>query len=52
VIKLKNILILCLISFLACDNVKLNRASAQDILAAAQEEKGKKAVLINVWATW
>ena len=51
-IKLKNILILCLVSLFACDNVKLIRASAQDILATVQEEKGKRAVMINVWATW
>ena len=50
-IKLK-VINLALLSNYGCDRLNLERATAQDVLAAAQEEKGKRAVMINVWATW
>jgi len=46
------VIYLALFSNYGCDRLDLERATAQDVLAAAQEEKGKRAVLINVWATW
>ena len=51
-IKFYKILFTCFIFILSCDKSNIVRVTAQDILEAAALEKGKKAVLINVWATW
>ena len=37
---------------LGCDKRSLVKVTAKDILDAVALEKGKRAVLINVWATW
>jgi len=46
------VIYLALFSYYGCDRLNLEPATAQDVLATAQLEKGKRAVLINVWATW
>ena len=51
-IKFYKILFISFIFFLSCDKSNIVRVTAQDLLEAAALEKGKKAVLINVWATW
>ena len=51
-IKLYKILFISFIFILSCDRGILVRVTAQDVLEAAALEKGKRAVLINVWATW
>ena len=51
-IKFYKILFISFIFILSCDKSNIVRVTAQDILEAASLEKGKKAVLINVWATW
>jgi len=40
------------LTFNACDRNNLVRVTANDVLDVAKFEKGKRAVLINVWATW
>ena len=51
--KLNKILFINFIFILiGCDKGSLVRVTAQDVLEAAALEKGKRAVLINVWATW
>ncbi|MEE3195870.1 MAG: hypothetical protein VX260_02825 [Candidatus Neomarinimicrobiota bacterium] len=51
--KLNKILFISFIFILiGCDKVYLVRVTAQDVLEVASLEKGKRAVLINVWATW
>jgi hypothetical protein len=51
-----NIYKILFISFIfilsSCDRGQLVKVTAKDILDAAELEKGKRAVLINVWATW
>tara|TARA_B100000700_G_scaffold55473_1_gene59683 strand:- start:770 stop:928 length:159 start_codon:yes stop_codon:yes gene_type:complete len=51
-IKFYKILFISFIFILSCNKSNIVRVTAQDILEAAALEKGKKAVLINVWATW
>ena len=34
------------------DNLDFREATAEDILSAAAEYRGEKAVLVNFWATW
>lgn len=51
--KLYKILFISFIIILVgCDRGYVVRVTAQDILDAAALEKGKRAVLINIWATW
>ncbi|MEC7935436.1 MAG: hypothetical protein VX922_04515 [Candidatus Neomarinimicrobiota bacterium] len=52
-IKLYKIVVVCFVlTFNACDRNNLVRVTANDVLDVAKFEKGKRAVLINVWATW
>ena len=52
-IKIYKILVVCFVlTFNGCDRNNLVRVTAQDVLDVAKFEKGKRAVLINVWATW
>ena len=51
--KLYKILFISFIIILSsCDRRQLIKVTAQDILDTAALEKGKRAVLINIWATW
>ena len=45
-------MVVCFVlTFNACDRNNLVRVTAKDVLDVAKFEKGKRAVLINVWAT-
>ena len=51
-IKLYKIVVVCFVlTFNACDRNNLVSVTAKDVLDIAKFEKGKRAVLINVWAT-
>ncbi len=46
-------MVVCFVlTFNACDRNNLVSVTAKDVLDIAKFEKGKRAVLINVWATW
>jgi hypothetical protein len=53
VLNIYKILFISFIFILSnCDRGQLDKVTAQDILDTAALEKGKRAVLVNVWATW
>jgi|TARA_B110000438_G_scaffold73139_1_gene73251 thiol-disulfide isomerase/thioredoxin len=51
---MKNLFILFCCTFLisSCDRVDLTQATSQDINTIVKSFKGKKVVLVNVWALW